>query len=222
MGRSRQTLSSWNQKWRRDNKSDQFLTMIPCEISSIWDWGVGGVGDMSSENDTSITLQPLLGAMTACAGIRWWCWASTFIYASNWSKLYPYPSASTWVGFMGISPPQQTASAHSQELLHLTFIAAQTLAKCIETWSDSDYSLNLTFNSWDTASKNEGSEETFIPSFCFNSLLPLQLALTISTHREKSEVTDPGFLFFTSVNIVACFKVSCLVCTQQIVYQDRK
>lgn len=92
-------------------------------------------------------------------------------------------------GSWGLAHLQQTASAHSQELLHLTLIAAQTLSECIKTWSDSDYSLSLTFNSWDTASKNESSEETFIPSFCFNSLLHLKLAITISTHGEKSEVT---------------------------------
>lgn len=144
---------------------------------------------MNSENDSNITPLPLSGVMPACAGIRWWCWASASIYVSNWSKLYPCPSAPTWAGFMRTGPPQQTASAHSQELLHLTFMAAQTLSKCIKTWSDSDYSLSLTFNSWDTASKNESSEERFISSFCFNSLLLLQLTLTISTHRGKSEVT---------------------------------
>lgn len=114
---------------------------------------------------------------------------------------------------------QQTGSAYRQELLHLTFVAAQTLSKCIKTWSDSDYSLSLTCNSWDAASKNESSEERFIPSFCFNSLLPLQLILTISTHRGKSEVTYQSrfSVFFPSANIVVYLKVRYLVCTQKIV-----
>lgn len=61
--------------------------------------------DMSSENDSNITPLPLSGTMPACAGIRWWWWASALIYVSNWSKLYPYPSDPTWVGFTGTSPP---------------------------------------------------------------------------------------------------------------------
>lgn len=119
----------------------------------------------------------------------WFMWATGQNYTS---VLQPPPE---W-GSRGPAHLQQTASGHSQQLLHLTFIAAQMLSKCIKTWSDSDYSLSLTFNSWETASKNEGSEETFISSFCFNSLLPLQLAFTISTHREKS-----GFTYWSRFSV---------------------
>lgn len=186
VGRSRQTLSSQNRKWRRHNKCDWVLATIPVRSHQYEteEWVVWC--DMSSENDSNITPLPLLGSMPACDGDvghqSLFMWATGQNYTAN---LQPPPE---W-GSQGLVHLQQTASAHSQELLHLTFIAAQMLSKCIKTWSDSDYSLSLTFTLWDTASKNEGSEETFIPSFCFNSLLLLQLTLTISTHREKSEVT---------------------------------
>lgn len=160
-------------------------------MSSIRDWGVGGVVCVTwTVRTIAIShhclcrglCQPVLASDDDVGHQPLFMWATGQNYTP---VLQPPPEQ----GSRGLAHLQQTDSAHSQELLHLTFMAAQTLSKCIKTWSDSDYSLSLTFNSWDTASKNESSEERFISSFCFNSLLLLQLTLTISTHRGKSEVT---------------------------------
>lgn len=185
--------------------------MIPCEISSVQDWGVGGVVWHEQWKWQQYHTTASVGG---CASL---CWHQMMMLGirlylcEQLVKIIHLPFSPHLSGVQGPAHIQQTASGHSQELLHLTFIAAQTLSKCIKTWSDSDYSLSLTLNSWDTASKNEGSEETFISSFCFNSLLPLQLAFTISTLREKSGVTYwSRFSVFSSANIVAYLKMPCV------------
>lgn len=86
--------------------------------------------DMSSENDSNITLLPLLGAMPACDGDVGHQPLFMRATGQNYTPDLQLPPER---GSRGLVHLQQTASAHSQELLHPTFIAAQTLSKCIKT-----------------------------------------------------------------------------------------